>query len=386
MSGLEYVNPMDSMYQTQNVLMRGQQMKAQNQDDALQQTRNALYQQTGGDPVAMQRALTEQGDMQGAMEFAKMNGGAQKAQQDAKLGDLEYRQKAHAYIGDKVYNSTPEQWDGILAEASQILPDEASNLPRKWSPEVAKHYGEASMTFAQKEAMQQKREESQMRFDDRAESRADRQSSRQENSVFRQQSLDMQREALDLKRGASGSVKLPVAALKLQNEAVEDIGLLGGLNSDIGSLVGDIESGKLEFGPASNLYNAGKNMLGIGDEKSRKFDDFKTKMEKMRNDSLRLNKGVQTEGDAVRAWNEIFKNINDTELVKERLKQVSASNERAALLKQNSVDIIRKNYGADDLEAPYQQPSVFGNRQPQSTPQQAAPQTAPQNTPTMSGW
>jgi len=38
MSGLEYASPLDSMYRTQNVLMRGQQMKAQAEDDARTQT------------------------------------------------------------------------------------------------------------------------------------------------------------------------------------------------------------------------------------------------------------------------------------------------------------------------------------------------------------
>ena len=173
MSGLEYASPLDSMYRTQNVLMRGQQMKAQAEDDARTQNMNALYQQNGGDPVKTQQALIQSGDMQGAMQFAKINAGAQQAQQESKLSDLSYRQKAHEYLGNRIYNSGSQQeLDAIHDEGRQMLGAEMDNLPREWSPEMAKRYGEASMTFAQKEAMQQKRDEAQMRYDDRAESRA----------------------------------------------------------------------------------------------------------------------------------------------------------------------------------------------------------------------
>jgi hypothetical protein len=86
-------------------------------------------------------------------------------------------------------------------------------------------------------------------------------------------------------------------------------------------------------------------------------------MEKQRNASLLLNKGVQTEGDAQRAWNELFANMNDKGVVKQRLQELQKINERAANLKQLNIDNIRRNYGLDPLDTSSyasQQPAVGG--------------------------
>ena len=66
--------------------------------------------------------------------------------------------------------------------------------------------------------------------------------------------------------------------------------------------------------------------------------------------SLRLNKGVQTEGDAQRAWNEILTNINDPQLVMQRLAEVQAINERAANIRKMNVENIRNNYNQPSLD------------------------------------
>jgi hypothetical protein len=63
-----------------------------------------------------------------------------------------------------------------------------------------------------------------------------------------------------------------------------------------------------------------------------------------------LNAGVQTDGDAQRAWNELFANINDTELVKNRLAEIQRINERAVNIRTMNVDTIRQNFGADPLD------------------------------------
>ena len=90
--------------------------------------------------------------------------------------------------------------------------------------------------------------------------------------------------------------------------------------------------------------------MGKSDDVSRNYGTFKTSLEKMRNDSLRLNKGVQTEGDAVRAWNELFENLNDEQYVLQRLKEIQKTNARAADLKKLQVDQIRGNFNADPLD------------------------------------
>lgn len=143
---------------------------------------------------------------------------------------------------------------------------------------------------------------------------------------------------------------IPQQALKQQNEALDIIGTANNINADLKSIDDTLGVGKLELGIFSNLANKGKNMAGISDPASRQFATFQATLQKLRNDSLRLNKGVQTEGDAVRAWNELLENINDTQLVKKRLKEIQTINQRAADLQKANVDNIRKNYNVEPVD------------------------------------
>jgi uncharacterized protein YnzC (UPF0291/DUF896 family) len=136
----------------------------------------------------------------------------------------------------------------------------------------------------------------------------------------------------------------------MQQEELDTIGMVGGINADLKAIEGQIDSGKLQLGMVDNMLSRGKNAMGLSDENSRNFASFKSTMEKQRNDSLRLNKGVQTEGDATRAWNELFENINDKAVVKQRLQEIQRINERAANVRKMNVDVIRQNYGQDALE------------------------------------
>ncbi len=116
------------------------------------------------------------------------------------------------------------------------------------------------------------------------------------------------------------------------------------------ALEGQIDAGKLKLGPVSNIASQARNMAGMSDEQSRNFQSFQSTLEKLRNDSLRLNKGVQTEGDAQRAWNELIKNINDPKVVKQRLGEIQKINARAANLRKMNIDSIRSNYGMEPMD------------------------------------
>lgn len=155
--------------------------------------------------------------------------------------------------------------------------------------------------------------------------------------------------------GKSNAKPLPATALKMQNEAVDAVGALSSLNADLGAVKSNLESGALDLGMFSNLINKARNIGGLSTEESRNLATFQSTLERLRNESLRLNKGVQTEGDAVRAWNEILANINDPQLVKQRLEEVMNTNQRAVELRKLEVDNIRSNYGHDPLDLTAQQ-------------------------------
>jgi hypothetical protein len=157
--------------------------------------------------------------------------------------------------------------------------------------------------------------------------------------------------ARDAAKDAAPPKPLPPGALKMQQESLDAIGISSSINADLGGIAQQIEGGKLSFGPVDNLVSAGRNMAGISSEKSRNFASFKSTLERLRNESLRLNAGVQTDGDAQRAWNELFQNINDTELVKQRLGEIQNINKRGAELHQLRIDSVRSNYNAGPLDA-----------------------------------
>jgi hypothetical protein len=162
---------------------------------------------------------------------------------------------------------------------------------------------------------------------------------------------------LDAKTGASGSIPekpMPVAALKLQDENLESIASASGINSDLSNFVKQIDSGSLNLGFLANALSGAKNFAGMSDEQSRNLQSFKSTLEKMRNASLSLNKGVQTDGDAQRAWNELVTNINDPKVVRQRLIEIQALNARAAKLKMAKNNVLRRNYGAQEMDyTPY---------------------------------
>lgn len=154
---------------------------------------------------------------------------------------------------------------------------------------------------------------------------------------------------------------MPTAAIKLQQENLDLIGTAASLNADLGSFVGQIEGGRLNLGAFANLWNKSMNGLGMSTEESRNLQSFEATLEKLRNDSLRLNKGVQTDGDAQRAWNELLANINDPGVVMQRLKEIQKINERALMLRMNMNDQMRVSYGLQPLDYdPYlSQPSAI---------------------------
>lgn len=151
-------------------------------------------------------------------------------------------------------------------------------------------------------------------------------------------------------KAAAGAKPMPAAALKLQNEELDAIGTASTITSQLDKAISQIDSGELQLGPVKNMVSQGQNLIGASSAQSRNFASFKATLEKLRNDSLRLNKGVQTEGDAVRAWNEVLSNINDPKLVRQRLKEVSALNQRAVDLRKLNVENIRANYGQEPMD------------------------------------
>ena len=145
---------------------------------------------------------------------------------------------------------------------------------------------------------------------------------------------------------------MPSSIIKEQNEDLEDIGLLSSTNADLKTFQNYLDTGKLNLGLFANVGNAIRNRIGgtAATEESQKYQDLTTNLEKMKNASLRLNKGVQTEGDAQRAWKELFDNVTDNVFVSHKLHEIINMNERAAKIKKLNINSTREEYGKDAMD------------------------------------
>jgi hypothetical protein len=159
-----------------------------------------------------------------------------------------------------------------------------------------------------------------------------------------------EKNSIDKAAGGYSNKPIPATALKMQNEGLDKLSIASNNNAKLGQVLNQIETGALKLGLASNVEGKARNYLGISNESSRNLSSFKSTLEKLRNDSLRLNTGVQTDGDAQRAWNELFENINDQDLVKQRLKEIQEINKRGADLQKLQVENIRSNYNAPPVD------------------------------------
>lgn len=162
------------------------------------------------------------------------------------------------------------------------------------------------------------------------------------------------------------------AAMTQDGEDSGAINAGSGVNASLHKYQSQLEGGDLKLGVIENLASGVKNWTGLSDPSSRNFSSFRSALEKMRNDSLRLNKGVQTEGDAQRAWNELVTNLHDTELVKQRLREIEQINAQAIQYRKRSLVSRRATQGAMMVD-----PSQFEvpqNAFAPAAPKRAAPQ------------
>lgn len=202
----------------------------------------------------------------------------------------------------------------------------------------------------QQASRQAKEQELQLRFEEQRRAREEQAALRRE--LAGQASADRRflAQMADSRKEQKNVPKLPTQALKMQNEELDAIGIASSIQADLKAIENQIDKGELDLGPVANVSSKAKNALGLSDKTSRNFQSFLATLEKQRNDSLRLNKGIQTEGDAQRAWNELIANINDRKVVKQRLQEIQQINARAVNLRKMNLDVIRSNYGMEPLD------------------------------------
>lgn len=137
-----------------------------------------------------------------------------------------------------------------------------------------------------------------------------------------------------------GGDRLSAGQQKQVEGYYQEIAGLDNIDAELGRFAGMIESGALNLSPVSNTIGGVRNALGVSDENSRNLAEFRSTLERVRNDSLRLNSGVQTEGDAQRAWKELLDNVNDPRLVQQQLRRIQGINARARQFRQQRINTL----------------------------------------------
>lgn len=138
---------------------------------------------------------------------------------------------------------------------------------------------------------------------------------------------------------------LPAKALQLQLEATDALNTAETVDQTLGKIIQQIDEGTLDLSLAGNVTGGMRNYFGYSNDNSVNLAGFKAGLEKMRNDILILNKGVQTEGDATRAMNAILASPNDEKVVRSQMVRLRELNKRAEELQKKKIQIINQNYG-----------------------------------------
>jgi len=162
-----------------------------------------------------------------------------------------------------------------------------------------------------------------------------------ENAKNRAAELERARIAAGAKTGV-----LPQRVQQAEDDDISAIQTTQSINTQLDAVLEQIGSGKLELGAFNNAVGTAANAIGWSTPNSRNLASFQATLEKMRNDSLKLAKGVQTEGDAVRAWNEVLRNINDSKVVTQQLTRIRSLNELSAQQRMQSISVRRQRNNA----------------------------------------
>jgi hypothetical protein len=270
----------------------------------------------------------------------------------------------------KATKATTEQ-QGILREQQreEQLRAALSELPANATPEqyldVVRRYGSPDkvMTSIQtsmdkeeqrRQALELKKMEIESRLDIARQQGADR-------LLIAQMQIEGRREiaafAAALKQSTQADKPEKVLPARLQQaedddyEAIDTVtNLLTSIDPVIQSLGGYGEKGAnptLRLSALNNTQNQLKNFIGMSTAESQQYAQLQETKTRIVNESLRLNKGVQTEGDAVRAATEVEAawSKNDTEATRKALVRLVEINKRAKKNKEAQIARRRQSQG-----------------------------------------
>lgn len=155
----------------------------------------------------------------------------------------------------------------------------------------------------------------------------------------------------------------PAKLQEAEDEDLAGIGTYSNTTADLRNLTRQIDKREINLSLVGNVFTKAKSFVGLGGEAGAKLSDLEKTIYKIRDDTLRLNKGVQTEGDAKRELETLIGSMNDPVKVRAALIRIEKINARAVQLKSAILQNRRKSYGFEPMDlTPYYSgtPSVGG--------------------------
>jgi hypothetical protein len=159
--------------------------------------------------------------------------------------------------------------------------------------------------------------------------------------------IKYQKEMKALTKTEKKPIRMSTAAFKAEDEDFTALDLSDGINDDVGTYIDLIQNKKMSLNLFDKPMDKIRTSIGQADEDVQNRANFDAFLNKLRNDTLRLNKGTQTEGDAERALLEIVANKTDEKIVVARLQEIQRINERAIKNRRRAINRRRKNEGVD---------------------------------------
>jgi hypothetical protein len=146
---------------------------------------------------------------------------------------------------------------------------------------------------------------------------------------------------------------LPPSEAKDENEDIDALNRSSNIIEDVGVTLDLFKSGEFKLSPLLVVKYKAELAAGRSSPGARAFNDMNTTIEKLRNDTLLLNKGMQTEGDAQRALSQLIANKTDQKALIDSLKKIQRINYRAAKERRSSIARRRSRYYKDPLKLRY---------------------------------
>lgn len=153
-------------------------------------------------------------------------------------------------------------------------------------------------------------------------------------------------------RGQVEKKELSNAKLKNIQESEEQILSAQNMVSKLNYAIANLTDGTLNLGLLNNIWNAGKQKSGYGNDKSsRAYADLTSTVNEAVNQVLMLAKGTQTEGDAQRAKETILSMpMRDNATVVSQLQKLLLLADKTIKLKKEQIQRVYGNAGGSEMQ------------------------------------